>query len=91
MSDANREREIERISQAILSAAKSHFGHASQVDVHIDHESVRPSVSVNGQPLTHDEIGDLLGRVAARSAKPVIIQKILEAEREASENRRDDS
>jgi N utilization substance protein A len=91
MSDANRERELERISQAILSAAKSHFGGASQVDVYIDHESFRPSVSVNGQPLMNDEIGDLLGRVAARTAKPVIVQKIREAERGASENRPDDS
>jgi transcription termination/antitermination protein NusA len=91
MSDANREREIQRIEQAIISAAKTHFGEGSQVDVHVDRESGDPIVSVNGQSLKKDEIGDLLGRIAARTAKQMIIQTIREAERGATENRSHES
>jgi N utilization substance protein A len=81
MSDANREREIQRIAQEIISAARTHFGEGSQVDVQIDRESGDPRVSVNGQSLTKDEIGALLGQIAARNARQVIIQKIREIER----------
>jgi hypothetical protein len=91
MSDANREREIQRITQAILAAAKSHFGEGSHVDVHINRESGDPTVSVDGQSLTKDEIGSLLGRTAARAAKRVIIQKIREIERGMPENSSGDS
>src|SRR5262249_40801097 len=45
--------------------------------------SGEPSVIVNNAPLEKDEIGDLLGRIAAQTAKQVIIQKIREAERDA--------
>jgi hypothetical protein len=86
MSDADREREIQRMAQEIISAAQTHFGEGSQVDVRIDRESGDPSVSVNGQSLTTHEIGSLLGRIAARTAKQVIIQKIREIERGMSEN-----
>ena len=67
------------------------LGEGIQVDVDIDRDSGNPSVSVNGQALTKEEIGALLGRIAARSAKQVIIQKIAEVERRAAENRRDES
>jgi transcription termination/antitermination protein NusA len=91
MCDANRKREIQRIAQAIISAAKTHFGEGSQVDVHIDRESGDPSVSVNGQSLKKNYIGDLLGRIFARAAKQVIIQKIREVEHGTPENRSDES
>jgi N utilization substance protein A len=83
--DKNIDKEIvfEGIEQAILSAAKKHFGEESPIEVHIDRESGEPSVSVDGQSLAKDEIGDLLGRIAAQTAKQVIIQKIREAERDS--------
>jgi len=83
--DKNIDKEIvfEGIEQAIISAARKHFGEESQIEVHIDRDGGEPSVSVEGQPLQKDEIGDLLGRIAAQTAKQVIIQKIREAERDA--------
>jgi hypothetical protein len=91
MSNANREREIQRIEDAIRSAAKSHFEEGSRVDVHINHESGEPRVSVNGRHLTKDEIGELVGWVAAQRATEVIIQKIREAENGTSEDHPDES
>ncbi|HUE17275.1 MAG TPA: transcription termination factor NusA [Planctomycetaceae bacterium] len=83
--DKNIDKEIvfEGIEQAIVSAARKHFGEESQIDVHIDRDNGEPAASVNGQALEKDEIGDLLGRIAAQTPKQVIIQKIREAERDA--------
>ncbi len=83
--DKNIDKEIvfEGIEQAIVSAARKHFGEESPLEVHIDRESGEPSVVVDNTPLEKDEIGDLLGRIAAQTAKQVIIQKIREAERDA--------
>jgi transcription termination/antitermination protein NusA len=83
--DKNIDKEIvfEGIEQAIVSAARKHFGEESKIDVHIDRDSGEPAAAVDGQSLEKDEIGDLLGRIAAQTAKQVIIQKIREAERDA--------
>ncbi len=83
--DKNIDKEIvfEGIEQAILSAARKHFGEESDVLVSIDRETGQPAASVNAQALLPDEIGDLLGRIAAQTAKQVIIQKIREAERDS--------
>ena len=83
--DKNIDKEIvfEGIEQAIVSAARKHFGEESLIDVHIDRENGEPAASVDGTALQKDEIGDLLGRIAAQTAKQVIIQKIREAERDA--------
>src|SRR6202453_3964111 len=83
--DKNIDKEIvfEGIEQAIVSAARKHFGEESKIDVHIDRDNGEPAAAVDGQALEKDEIGDLLGRIAAQTAKQVIIQKIREAERDA--------
>jgi N utilization substance protein A len=83
--DKNIDKDIvfEGIEQAILSAARKHFGEESDVVVDIDRESGEPSVKVNQNDLESDEIGDLLGRIAAQTAKQVMIQKIREAERDS--------
>jgi len=83
--DKNIEKEIvfEGIEQAIASAARKHFGEESEVVVDIARDSGEPSVTVDGDALNADEIGDLLGRIAAQTAKQVMIQKIREAERDA--------
>src|SRR5690606_31145073 len=83
--DRNVDKEIvfEGIEQAILSAARKHFGEEEQIDVSIDRHSGEASVLVEAQPLQADEIGDLLGRIAAQTAKQVMIQKIREAERDS--------
>ncbi|MCH7686703.1 MAG: transcription termination factor NusA [Planctomycetes bacterium] len=74
---------FEGITQAILSAARKHFGEESEIEIQIDRDSGHPSVRCDGVDLETDEIGDLLGRIAAQTAKQVMIQKIREAERDA--------
>ena len=73
---------FEGIEQAILTAARKHFGEDAVLIVDIDRESGEPSVTADEEPLTPEEISEL-GRIAAQTAKQVIIQKIREAERDA--------
>ncbi|MFH5803904.1 transcription termination factor NusA [Alienimonas sp. DA493] len=83
--DRNIDAEIvyEGIEAAITQAALKVFGEDAEVQVSIDRETGEPDASVNGNPLSSDDIGDLLGRIAAQTAKQVMIQKIREAERDA--------
>ncbi len=83
--DKNIEKEIvfEGIEQAILSAAKKHFGEDVEIVVDIDRESGNPAVKCDENDLESEEIGDLMGRIAAQTAKQVMIQKIREAERDS--------
>lgn len=71
------------IEQAILSAARKHFGEEAGIEIRIDRNSGDVSASIDQDPLDAEEIGDLLGRIAAQTAKQVMIQKIREAERDA--------
>ncbi|MCR4411711.1 MAG: transcription termination factor NusA [Thermoguttaceae bacterium] len=68
------------IESALVSAAKKHYGEEEDVQIHIDRESGAISGTHNGVPLTPSEISE---RVAAQTAKQVMIQKIREAERDA--------
>ncbi len=83
--DKNIDKEIvfEGIEQAILSAARKHYGEEEEFEIHIDRESGETSLKINGKLLDSDELGDLLGRIAAQTAKQVMIQKIREAERDS--------
>ena len=71
------------IEQAIISAARKHFGDECEIDVGIDRSTGDVSASIDGDSLNSNEIGDLLGRIAAQTAKQVMIQKIREAERDS--------
>ena len=83
--DKNVDPEIvfEGIEQAILSAAKRHYGEERDVVININRTSGEPSVALDSAPLPKEELGDLLGRIAAQTAKQVMIQKIREAERDS--------
>ena len=70
---------FEGIEQAILSAARKYFGEEEDVQVVIDRESGEVDATLNGEVIPPDE----LGRIAAQTAKQVMIQKIREAERDA--------
>lgn len=70
------------IEAAVVSAAHKHYGEESAIDVDIDRGTGEISAKVDGTPLDSDELGDLLGRIAAQTAKQVMIQKIREAERD---------
>ena len=79
----NQEIVFEGIEQAIASAARKHFGEESEISVSINRDTGEPTANVDGTELEPNEIGDLLGRIAAQTAKQVMIQKIREAERDA--------
>lgn len=83
--DKNIDKEIvfEGIEQAILSAARKHYGEEETFEINIDRETGESSLKINEKLLDSDELGDLLGRIAAQTAKQVMIQKIREAERDA--------
>jgi len=67
------------IEAALASAAKKHFGTAEEAVVSIDRETGRIEARIEGRPIDPT----LLGRIAAQTARQVIIQKIREAERES--------
>jgi len=83
--DKNIEAEIvfDGIEQAIISAARKHFGEECEVVVAINREDGQVSATIDDDQLNTDEIGELLGRIAAQTAKQVMIQKIREAERDS--------
>lgn len=68
------------IESALVSAAKKHYGEDEDVVLQINRETGEVFGSHNGTPLTPSEIGE---RIAAQTAKQVMIQKIREAERDA--------
>lgn len=67
------------VEQAILTAAIKHFGEGADIAVVINRETGDISATHNG--VTIDAV--TLGRIAAQSAKQIMIQKIREAERDA--------
>ncbi|WP_417851118.1 transcription termination factor NusA [Thalassoglobus sp.] len=71
------------IEAAILSAARKHYGEECEIAVHIDRKTGEVSAEIDQTPLDSDELGQLLGRIAAQTAKQVMIQKIREAERDS--------
>jgi transcription termination/antitermination protein NusA len=68
------------IEAALVSAAKKHYGEEEDIDLRINREDGTVSGTHNGVPLAANEISE---RVAAQTAKQVMIQKIREAERDA--------
>jgi transcription termination/antitermination protein NusA len=83
--DKNIAKEIvfEGIEQAILSAAKKHYGEEAPLEIQIDRESGAPTLLNEGEVIDSDMLGEILGRISAQTAKQVMIQKIREAERDA--------
>ena len=73
---------FEGIEQAILSAARKHYGEEEDITVQIDRQSGEVTVKLRGEQIPPEEL-DFLGRISAQTAKQVMIQKIREAERDA--------
>jgi len=65
------------IEAALVSAAKKHFGPEEDVVITLDRTTGDVTALLNGVPMDPT----LLGRIAAQTAKQVMIQKIREAER----------
>lgn len=74
---------FEGIEQAIVSAGRKHYGEERDIIVSINRTSGTPSATLDGKPLDSEELGDLFGRIAAQTARQVMIQKIKEAERDS--------
>ena len=67
--DKNIDKEIvfEGIEQAILSAAKKHYGEEADLLVQIDRHSGVVAAKLQGTDIPEDEM-DMLGRIAAQTA-----------------------
>jgi transcription termination/antitermination protein NusA len=67
------------IQSALSTAARKHYPDATEIEVRIDPESGAIEATKDGVKMDPSE----LGRIAAQTAKQVIIQKIREAERDS--------
>ena len=70
---------FEGIQTALATAAKKHYPDAAEIHVTIDQDSGLINAVRDGMPMDPAD----LGRIAAQTAKQVIIQKIREAERDS--------
>jgi N utilization substance protein A len=70
---------FEGIQSALATAAKKHYPDAAEILVNIDPDSGQIEATKDGLKMDPS----LLGRIAAQTAKQVIIQKIREAERDS--------
>jgi len=70
---------FEGIQSALTTAARKHYPDAGEIEVRIDPDSGAIEATKDGVKLDPAE----LGRIAAQTAKQVIIQKIREAERDS--------
>jgi N utilization substance protein A len=70
---------FEGIQSALTTAARKHYPEAGEIDVRIDPDSGAIDATKDGIKMDPAE----LGRIAAQTAKQVIIQKIREAERDS--------
>ncbi len=79
--DKNIPKEIlfEGIESALATAAKRHFPDAAEIEVSIDQETGKATTIADGEVVEPPDFG----RIAAQTAKQVIIQKIREAERDS--------
>jgi len=70
---------FEGIESALATAAKKHYPDAEEITVKIDQDSGKISTLTDGKAVIPPDFG----RIAAQTAKQVIIQKIREAERDS--------
>lgn len=70
---------MEALKQALLSACRKTYPNQEDIEIQIDPKTFRIVLLKAGKPIQDTEFG----RIAAQTAKQVIIQKIREAERES--------
>ena len=70
---------FEGIQSALTTAARKHYPEAGEIEVRIDPDSGAIEATKDGVKMDPSD----LGRIAAQTAKQVIIQKIREAERDS--------
>lgn len=74
---------VEALEQAILSAAKKHFGEDFLITASIDPATGNPTVKCDSKDIEPDMLGEILGRISSQTAKQVLMQRIREAERDS--------
>jgi 5-oxoprolinase (ATP-hydrolysing) len=82
-AEINRDVAFEGISHAILRAAQQYFGPNVPLDVQTDPDNGSPTLFKSGEPVDPARLGEILGRIAARTAKQIMVQSVREAERDA--------
>src|SRR3989338_11686596 len=70
---------IDSIKQAILAAYRKDYGDPEGIDINLDPQSGEVALSKNKKNMTPSGFG----RIAAQTAKQVILQRIREAEKNA--------
>src|SRR3989338_6196481 len=70
---------LEALRQALLSACRKTYPNQQDFEIQIDSRTCDIHLLKQGAPIVDSEFG----RIAAQTAKQVIIQKIREAERES--------
>ena len=70
---------LEALKQALLSACRKTYPNRDDIEVQVDPKTCRIVLLQGGKPIQDADFG----RIAAQTAKQVIIQKIREAERES--------
>ncbi|MGQ9574665.1 MAG: transcription termination factor NusA [Thermoguttaceae bacterium] len=80
--EKNIDKEIvfQAMEAALVSAAKRHYGEEQQIAIQINRQDGTITGNHDGIPMAPEEISE---RIAAQTAKQVMIQKIREAERDA--------
>ena len=73
-----RENLFQAIESALLTASKKKLGEDAETEVHIDRKTGEISITCKEEKITLEDFG----RVAAQTAKQVMIQKIREAEKD---------
>ena len=81
---------FEALEQAVLSAAKKHYGEDFAVTVTLDQVTGKPTVLCDGKDIEPDMLGEILGRISSQTAKQVLMQRIREAERDSIFNEYED-
>lgn len=78
----DREILIQAVEAALVSASRKTFGHIEDLRIHVDRKTGAIKIFRQDEEITDADFG----RIAAQTAKQVIIQKIREAERETIYN-----
>jgi transcription termination/antitermination protein NusA len=78
MSDIPRKVLFEAIESALATAARKHYPDAEEIQVTIDPDSGKIRTTTDGVAVDPPDFG----RIAAQTAKQLIIQKVREAQRD---------
>jgi valyl-tRNA synthetase len=71
---------FQSVEDEILSALRQQFGTTAAIDIKVDRTTGQPTATVDGRALSPVELGELLGKISAQTAKQSMLDRIREAE-----------